>query len=237
MAPQPLSRVRRDAAIITGSVALRANPQLAGPLAKIIADGAGIDYVLGFVLTNILRADPETGMAMYEALSGAEARRAALRAAAQSKLPPEDFELFNALEIATESARRIRNLVAHFVHGHTKSIKDALLLIDPQAMIEVDVGIQKVNLEMASMRRALAPPVLDKSRVWVYRFKDLQEASEVVDRALSLWSLFGMGIHYSTDYSLGVGVRTQLRAAPEVLAGLATLKKRKPPKGQPRRRS
>lgn len=190
--PQPLSRVRSKADFfIAGADSLAARPELALEAMKIIGVSSFIGYQESFILTHLLKADPIPGMAMYEALSGAEARRSALDAAAKSVLRKDDYAVFRAAMNAISPSRSIRNRHAHHLWGHTPALQDALLLIDPQCMSKFTLDVWKVNQQMAKERRILMPPEKDRSLIAVYRRNDFIAELKTLSKAVEILEFLG----------------------------------------------
>ena len=92
MGPQPLSKVRPKAIYRFGNGVFETHPDLSVIIIRVVNTGAMAEWRWGGMLVDLMSADVRTGMAMYEAHSGAESRRAALLAAAQSKLVLRVFE-------------------------------------------------------------------------------------------------------------------------------------------------
>jgi hypothetical protein len=97
-----------------------------------------IDCWLAELLSSFLRT-PDLGvaLAMYQALSGAEGKRAALAAAAAEALSesPDDLGLFRAVLKAIRPSSDRRNDYAHHLWGISDDLPDAFLLADPKAWV------------------------------------------------------------------------------------------------------
>ncbi len=150
-------------------------------------------------------------MAMYEALSGGEARRAALEGAAKAALPEDDFLLFKAVEKVLGPARRIRNNFAHHIWGTTTEIPDALLLIDPKCLREFEV--QK------SDGRSL---IIERSLVYVWKERDLKEARAAIHDGLLILGILSEGLAEKplARPQIGASARQQLLSRPPIAQAL-----------------
>ena len=89
MPPQPLANFRPGYQPVNFTLmddAMEKRPNLAGLVIRVINIWSYTDHSLATLATNFLKADFETVTAMLQALTGIEARRAAISAAAQSTL-------------------------------------------------------------------------------------------------------------------------------------------------------
>ena len=197
MPPQPLSRVNRKAQVTYGPATATTYPNLCAIVMEVISLGAQADFNWSAILVDMLRADFKTGMAMYEALAGGEARRAALMGAAQSAFSPEDFLLLQAMEKAFAPTRRVRNDFAHHIWGRSIHVPNALLLIDPRCLRTFEVGVAMTNAEMARTRMAKVPPDFDRSLIAVWREPDLAQAREAMIEALKCLGLLAGGLSFA----------------------------------------
>jgi len=182
LAPQPLSRVKRDASFHWGTGVLTPYPHLCCIITETISFGSQVEFNWSAILVHLLQSDARTGMAMYEALSGGEGRRAALEGAAKVALSIEDFRLFKAVEKALAPARNVRNRFAHHVWGATDEIPDALLLIDPQCL-------RQLELEQAFGLRT--PPDENRSLIIVWKERDLIAARDSNQESCVILGILG----------------------------------------------
>jgi hypothetical protein len=164
---------------------VRQHPEFAAAIAYVIACGGFIDCTLASMLTLLLHAEPRAGTAMYMALSGAEARRAALSAAAKEVLTPENFAGFQDVLAKTKAARERRNDFAHHLWGFSKQIPDGLLLISPEAFAERDVSVAEVNREIAATKTVRLPAPLNPDEIQVYRKADFDESTRLLQAAVN----------------------------------------------------
>jgi len=180
--PQPLSRVVPQASIDISSGSINRRPELALEALKVIAFWAGIEGDLATILAAMLKSDVATGVAMYEALTGSEGRRAALLAAARQALPEWLYILFEAVQIATKPSRNQRNAFAHGIWATCAELPDAILSLNPSSWTKVMVSHRQVrNVDGANVIR---PTFLDQSTVLVYRKGDMARAKSDAVKAL-----------------------------------------------------
>jgi hypothetical protein len=206
---------------------------------SIINDHSRTDFCWSLILVDLLHADPETGNAMYQALTGADAKRAALRAAAKTRLSRDDFMLFEAVAAAAAAQRKRRNSFAHGTWGISKDIKDALLLAEPEMFINQQVRVKVINRLMAQTRSVIAPPELDLSRIVVYSRAALMEAKRESSVALKTVSRLSHALYASDGAAISDLVRRRLLRRPLVAQALRRLKRQINPKAwpQPKRES
>ncbi len=140
MPPQPIRSVRRNATVQLDPFALRRHPDLAARVAEIIAVWSRVDSELGGILAYMLKGGARPSIAMYSALTSSAAQMAALEAAARVSLSPDDLGLFRAILVLVKRAGAKRNKIAHWLWGDSPEIPEALLLVDPEAVL-----LQHVN--------------------------------------------------------------------------------------------
>ncbi|MDE2462647.1 MAG: hypothetical protein KGO02_02885 [Alphaproteobacteria bacterium] len=151
-------------------------------------------------------------MAMYEALSGGEARRAAIMGAASVALPEEDFLLFQAVDKVLTPSRRVRNKFAHHIWGASTELPNRLLLIDPEALREFEV--QKAG-EKYGVQPEYDP--FDRSRILVWKRADLEEVRTAAHAGLVILGELYHGLAESyPDVAISVQGRQQLLSRPAI---------------------
>ncbi|MBD3732960.1 MAG: hypothetical protein IE934_09620 [Sphingopyxis sp.] len=189
--PQPLDRVHPAPTISVTPSAL-SNSAYAGHVAFVIATWAHIDGDVGSLLARMLKADIATGTAMYLALIGGEARKAALAAAAKEALPPWQQHLLSAVIKATKPSRDQRNSFAHHAWGTADELPGTLLLMHPRVVVESNVSRRQAHI--IENTRIIRPIDLDRSRIMVFREKDFADAQRMALQATRLWNLLYMVI-------------------------------------------
>jgi hypothetical protein len=163
---QPLSRVRPDNVNIAfgQDEVLRREPQIATKIAECIAKWADTESLLGFLLGILLDADANGALAMYGAVENRAAQLRMITAAAQIKLEPDHFAVFEALLIKIiRPAMRERDKLAHWCWGYLPDVPGLLLLMQPDEKTTIHV-------------RHLNPPspiIFDKSKIFVVKDEDM----------------------------------------------------------------
>ena len=230
MPPQPLTTLRPGDQPVSFQLiddAMEKRPKLAGLVMRVINIWSYTDHSLATLATNFLKADFETVTAMLQALTGVEARRAAISAAAQSTLSADDFNLFTAVMKVIRPSRKRRNDFAHFLWGILPDEPNMLLLLNPKYLAQYDAESRSWSRDfMAYPTRAerseIPPrPEIDLMNVFVYRKQDLLED---VDHATTAHGLvFSLHFALSPGHPAAEHVRTELCSQPQVQQALERL--------------
>lgn len=227
MPPQPLSKVRASGPVRFGTGVLSEQTDLAQKILKVINIGSLIELDWAIILSELLRSDPAVGVAMYQAISSAEARRAALLAAAKSRLTDQgDFGLFQAVVSTARHAARLRNSFAHHIWGDSDDIPDALLLAPPEEFVRLSVDAGARPRLHPGFRRSLDTKHIDRSNVYVYRRADLDEALEVAGGAITRVRALDVWLQSIDTPAPNLRVRAQLSQSPPVEQALQRLSRR-----------
>ena len=189
--PQPLNRVIRNGEFRPNDSVLNDNPELAKLVASIFALWASIEHSLSLLLTSVLGADAEPAIAIFATLRGERPQLDALEAAAKAALSPNEIDDFRAAISMTDSVRRARNHLAHWIWGTCKQLPDALLLAEPKAQKDRE---RELNL---AFERAGGPDVKEiinlerynSATVLVYRRGDLERAKRDLEDAERITAL------------------------------------------------
>jgi hypothetical protein len=225
MAPQPLSRVNPKATPTFGPDCFDKYPQLSKLVARAINTGAMIETRWSVILVNLMQADPHTGVAMYQALASAEARRAALHAAAKVRLSDPDFLLFMAVVKATTPQRTVRNQFAHHIWGMAHQVKDCLMLAEPEFFTDIVVDAAARTEKVGRVKLILTFPKLDLSKVDVWSQKALETANKEMDEAQQIIIDLTKGINSPEIGRLGEQWQKKLLSRPLISQALARLSK------------
>jgi hypothetical protein len=217
MPPQPLRSVRRNATAVGDPAALRRYPALAADLGEIIALWSRIESTLGIALAMMLKAGVRVSVAMYGAILSSQAQMDALEAAARVTLGPEDFRLFGAVLTLVKRAGSKRHKLAHWLWGYSPEITDALLLIDPDAVLEFSAGHSEFLKAIEEGDFAAQRLRLDLSRVFVYRKRDFDEILDEMHNVDKTTRTFAV---LANDPSAAAQQRTQLLAEPQIQEAL-----------------
>jgi len=147
-----------------------------------MATWADIEYQFGGMLITMLGANAAPAAAMFSALTSSVAQLAALEAAAASVLgaASREYELFGVVMREATRAATHRHRFAHWCWAFCDELSDALLFVNPEALMEHDMN--RGGVEAPFDGHGLLGD-LDRSRVLVYRERDLMEAIEELDEA------------------------------------------------------
>jgi hypothetical protein len=186
MGPQPLSRVKRNASTKFDPDIHLSHPDLAVYPMAVISRWARTDAMFAELLSAMLKStDLAVGMAMYQALTGGDSRRAALAAAAAESLSDEDCWLMDAVIRVNKPSRDQRNAFAHNLWGVSSDVPNALLLVDPTIFVRhltVRGLYSQGTLAMLMRYQGTGKPMpsgdLDHSKVQVWRKSGLKRAAQ-----------------------------------------------------------
>jgi len=162
---QPLSRVSSTATVSFGQIdTMTSRPEIALRIADCISKWADIETMLAILLSLLLNAEEQPILAMYAALENRTSQLRALTAAAKSKLPPHEFEIFEVLRLRfVRPVMKERDRLAHWCWGYSGEIPDALLLTEPN---------EKVLVHIKVIDKAPSP-ILDRGKIFVVKAPDL----------------------------------------------------------------
>lgn len=222
MPPQPLSSKKPKASVYFDAGTITGRPDLSGLVMNMINCWSYTESQFARILSHMLKTDFRIAVSMYELLFSSGAREAALLAAADHALSDEDKQLLQAILKVIKPSRNRRNDFSHHLWGHSPDVPDALLLIHPKVMSELNLSHKEDTLRMDSLLKEYlsdttkfgsdmakfhsemlkSPPSFDFSEIQVFRKKDLQEEVELAERAYSYVSGFAhmLGSSTATDF-------------------------------------
>lgn len=134
------------------------------------------------ILASCLHADSAVGLRMYLCISGSEARRAALYAAAGHSLSEGNFALFDRVMRAVNHVRKCRNDFAHGLWTISDELPDALLW-DPA---ETRALIWECNVKQQAVPIFAETMVYSRSDL----IRDARDAQQAAGAVHSLSVLF-----------------------------------------------
>lgn len=130
--PQLLSRSRRVSNSTWGPIAMLMRPDEAATIARVIASWTQTEIRLARILSFLLKTERPVGLAMFMSVTGGEAQRAMLDAAAKTALDGQDYSLFAMTMKAIRPIRTRRNEYAHGVWGYAEELPNSLLWTSAQ---------------------------------------------------------------------------------------------------------
>lgn len=198
-------------------------PTLAAKVAETIGIWAAIDSEILSIATAILDTDYIAVSAMLGALTSSEVKAAALLAAASEVLCANDLALFKKVREITKASRNRRNEFAHHIWIYSDDLPDALLLVDPKYISSFSARRKRAfeDLFQHMARRQVTfeeidIPEIDRSKILVYREKDLDAEVCNAKRAFKLHNQLNYWLHYDSD-TRGFPVQPRELALPELV--------------------
>jgi hypothetical protein len=217
---QPLSKVKQITSFSTvPPMAMSERPVLAAKVAEVIGIWSSIEMEILSIATDILHTEYVVVAAMLGALTSSDAKSAALLAAMTAVLDPADVATFVKVREATKASRKRRNEFAHHIWMCSEDLPDALLIIDPKYLSSFSA---KRQLAIDDLRRLMAKqrvksdevdiPEIDRSKIGVYRDKDLDDEVRDAHRAFKLHNQLRVWLKYDSlfDGSLADVPREQM---------------------------
>jgi hypothetical protein len=223
MPPQPILRVRRNATANIDPSALRRHPDLAVCIADIVAIWARIDSDLGSALAFMLNGAIRPAVAMYGALTSAQAQMAALEAAARECLSPENLDLFGAVIVLVKQAGAKRNKIVHWLWGDSPDIPHALVLFDPISNMEFNTALSE--LVSTGETAGTAFPTLNLAHAFVYKARDFDEIIKELHIVEHITRRFSASLVHGGAHGTSASLRRQLLALPRIQKALRQIQK------------
>jgi hypothetical protein len=230
MPPQPLSRVLPQATILVTTDALKLRPKLTPYIAEIIARWASLEVVAGVILGHVLQTDTAPIAAMVNAINSASARIDMMEAAGAAKLFDPELEVFQAFMKTIRVAARKRNPIAHHIWGYTEGLPEVLLLIEPEAQLDVSVRAQNTLRGYSTETHLVLQPDID--RVSVYREGDF---AEIIEEQKAISKSAFLLVLYLERASFRDEIYPQLCGEPLIDAALKSIRKSRQPRPKPQR--
>lgn len=138
--PQPLSRIPVKPLVRIGNVGdypMRLRPELAVLVADSIATWATLESFMLRLFVALMGGSSETAARVFLALEIQSAKSAAIQAVATKKLPTNQQNLLTTILALVKSQQKVQDKLAHWTWGYAPELPDALLLINPKAIIDL----------------------------------------------------------------------------------------------------
>lgn len=197
----PFSRIVPDAKITVTTDALADRPSMAVLVSRIFALWSDIDYRLGLLLVQILRADEHPAVAMYSTITSQYMQSIALNAAAEAALSRDDYCVFRATIAMVESVATPRNQLAHWIWGVCEKRRDLLALADPKQFKSTQLKQRRALLsrfDVLPQERGIAIEGYDPDHVVGYSEADLERA--VRDLVEVRQIVIGVGYYFDAEF-------------------------------------
>ena len=208
--PQPLSRVKPNIQIHVSAAATQMVPQFNQAIIKVIAHWSHIDGNWASIFSSLLKSDIAVGTAVYQAFNGLELRKLALMAAAEKSLPEWQQIAIKTVWKAISQSRDQRNRFCHHVWGYSPELRDALLLMDPSVVVDVNVSYRQRVANRRDGGGVILPEAYDRSKIFVYRQPDFDRAVKDASKAGWLVTL----LYYAVGVRANEKGRSQLVREP-----------------------
>lgn len=176
--PQPLSRVHPGANFAiqnAGDRPLLRHPALAAGALEAIASWSNVEAFLLQLFIRLLGGNESLAACIYLALDTQYAKTKAIKAAADNVMRGQDRErsILDAILSIAKTNEKDRNKLAHWTWGDSPDLPNALLLVNPRAMLHRP----------------------DPSEIYVYRQEDFRMLVHANDRLCS----FGQRMKFILD--------------------------------------
>lgn len=130
MAPQPMGHVFKDVDLTYNVAILEQRPAIARLVAQVVTQWSVIEMYIGLAFASLVGETSDATMIVYDALTTAGAKDAALMALARQRLSREDADLFSAVIRCLNKVSKDRNLLAHGVVASRNELQDGIVIID-----------------------------------------------------------------------------------------------------------
>ena len=186
MPRQPyLSVVRRTkgAKYDLGTHCIGARPELERLICACIMSWPFIEAEMAVVLGQLLRAENDAALAVFESLRRSSAQRDAISAAAAASLNNRDQELLSAILNVHKAIEAERNALVHGHFGTASTLPKAIIWQNTRDYISLRAVMaipDKPRWDEPKQKRLL-------SSIWVYREADLQHTYGDIRELTQLW--------------------------------------------------
>ena len=199
MCPQPLSTFQ-DNNLEVFVDALRERQEFASDIMRIINIWSMIEVLYTELLCNFLDADMVTTTALYTSVVNPKTRLQMMDKAAEKALSDDNvgLQLYRDTQNAIKPARSHRNDFAHYIWCIAPGIENSICLLNPSDHSATHASIHQYAANFAKERnfKALAATEMiehiDKSKVRVYRERDMQEEVRMALEAHNLMRLLNL---------------------------------------------
>ena len=134
------TRVLPNASVIIGNAGdrpLARHPELAVLALEAIASWSNVEGFLLRLFMQLLGGNESLAASVYLTLEGQSAKTNAIRVASANVLRdrPRELALLEAILAIAKTNEKDRNKLAHWTWGESPDLPDAVLLVDPHAML------------------------------------------------------------------------------------------------------
>lgn len=183
MPRQPLLERYHQGPWSMGASAREERPELVLIIGQCLTYWPDIELFMALLLGVMLKANTDAAVAVYLAITAGPARRAALKAAADSVLSEAERELFAAIQIVHKGIETQRNDLAHGCYGSIRAIPDALLWVETKHMTNWTISVW--NKDANNTRTGFEHDELAR-HMFVYKKTDLEAIFEEMQ---AIWKI------------------------------------------------
>jgi|GEM_PF-1322985 len=225
--PQPVSSVRpQGCTVFIGNNIDNPSdhrPALALLAIKVLAEWSILESFINGLFVMMLGANPRPAAAMYVALAGGAAQRAAFEAVADLALiDQQEKDVFAAISHLIRRSAKGRNKIAHWIWGHSPEIPDAVLLCDPVVLLEHRV---------AATAEAENPTGKDipfpNNEIFAFFDTDFKDMSANIQLLMGMVSTFRFLVNRHHPANTGGAQLQQLLQQPQIRSFVDDLNKRR----------
>lgn len=190
-----------------GSIAKR--PELAAGITQVIETWSWCDARMLYIGRQCLGGNALVSTAALQAVKNQDAQKAMVFAAVRASVDVDHAAVFEAAVNSTNRSRTVRHQFAHHYWGISDDLPNALILLDPRDLhVEIATRLQLQIRKHAGQE--------DRTRMFVWRQQDVDEAAASAKRAHEIMSLCEGMIHRLTRGLEVVAIRRRLLEDSEI---------------------
>lgn len=188
--PQPLRKKYGLLQLLRGPPALLSRPSLAVGIACVATAWGSVERGMEMLLLTMLGIDARIGHAMYRALTGSAAQRAAFDAVAKYKLTPEEQVDLTDIWQEFKVCGGMRNDIVHGVWASYSDFGDALILLDMDAQLTALASWEALDAKGDDDANA----ALSAGRHMLYKARDFDEAQARMNKLVQSMLVLGIAV-------------------------------------------
>jgi len=213
---QPLTNRYPKAKPTFGTRFIEDRPKCAIIIARCVSIWSYIDSELALLLSVILKINTEPAMAMYLAIQNSKIQADVLKAAAETILDKNDFELFVVIVKIKSRFEKARNDLVHGLIGGSNLVSEGILWIEPRYLTEHTARVWASDYVDLDNNRVI-------KNTFVYEPEDLETVANNSEWLHKIISAF-RGYISSDNESWRIERYRQFCAEPHILQELSLLR-------------
>jgi hypothetical protein len=189
--PQPLQTVvKAPQTIMIPNDGATKQPALAVLVTQAISTWSQVEFTLASIFVDMLGAKASPAIAMYQAVSSAKAKTAALKAAGGLVLSERNYELFLALLRIHGPCSDQRDKFCHWIWAYCEAAPEYLVLVNPVKWIRQHTALSEVRFQQTYPSPATKFDVNDGFDWSCYSITELQQIVAKFGEVLNLFRWF-----------------------------------------------